>query len=242
MSVKYYLKSIYLWLCYHIFHNHKSKVIFYHDIHDETVYTDMGTHITIFKEHINTILNQGFEIVPKITKKYRQISICLDDGFRGVWDNRDFFNDNNIKPTIFIAVDLIGKDGYLNIEEIKELYRLGFNFQGHSWTHTNLTKYSQEELYKELFLSKQAIETLTNNVISEICFPQGFYSDLVVEEARKAGYTKLYTSDPKPFCHRVEEDLIPRYLVQDASARLLKYIIMGGMDSLYSYYNNYHKK
>ena len=72
-------------------------------------------------------------------------------------------------------------------QEIKELYRLGFNFQGHSWTHTNLTKYSQEELYKELFLSKQAIETLTNNVISEICFPQGFYSDLVVEEARKAG-------------------------------------------------------
>lgn len=59
-----------------------SRVLFYHDVSGDTIYTDMTTDINIFKSHINTIICNGFDIVPTITNPENQVQICFDDGFR----------------------------------------------------------------------------------------------------------------------------------------------------------------
>ena len=65
----------------------KSKVIFYHDIHDGTQYTAMSTPIELFIRHIQIIRENGYEIVSEITEDYGQIEICFDDGFLGIYKN-----------------------------------------------------------------------------------------------------------------------------------------------------------
>ena len=55
----------------------------------------MGTPLYVFEQHIETIKQLGFEIVQQITDDKKQIMLCFDDGFHGIWDNKEFVIDNN---------------------------------------------------------------------------------------------------------------------------------------------------
>lgn len=242
MSIKRSIKEVVISCISLLKQDRSSKIIFYHDIHSSTQYTDMGTHISVFKQHIKAIQDLSFTIVPRIVENENQVMICFDDGFRGIWDNRDYFIENHISPTVFIAVDLIGKDGYLSLEEIKLLAKEGFIFQAHGWKHSNLTAFDDNDLKRELCDAKIRLEKMTGLIIDEICFPQGYYSDKVVKLSEKWGYKVMYTSDPKPYSKRIKNNLLPRYLVQYASPSQLKAILRGGMDFLYFHYCGLHKR
>lgn len=219
----------------------RSRVIFYHDVTAETEYTYMATPLKRFIKHINTIKKLGFSIVPEITQPYNQIQICFDDGFKGIWDCKKYFIDNGLRPTVFIADSLIGKDEYLTIEQIKSLYGEGFLFEGHTRSHTNLTNFTEPDLESELTESLCNLRKLTGIHIQDLCFPQGFYSDNVVKVARECGYRKLYISDPAPYSS-LGNEIIPRYLLQDATNSVVRATLKGGQDFLYNHYVRYHKK
>lgn len=213
----------------------KSKILYYHDVYDNVMYTDMGTTLELFKQHIDVIKGMGFELVPEIDNNRKQIKICFDDGFKGIWDCREFFIANKIKPTVFIAVELIGKDGYLSIEEIKELQKNGFKFQCHSWSHNNLTTFSESELDRELVDSKLHIENIIGASVDEICFPMGYFNDLVYNKCIEAGYKKLYSSLSGPYDKNFKPNMLCRYLVQHSSANEARQIINGGDDIFYKW-------
>lgn len=242
MNIRNIIRAIILYTYSLINSNRRSKVIYYHDVYNNNKYTDTGTPFELFKQHIEVIKNNKFDLVSQINSKKNQIMICFDDGFRGIWDCRDFFIENGIKPTIFVAVELIGTEGYLTVEEIKELKQHGFMFESHTWSHTNLTKLTGDELKREIKYSKDKLEELLCCDINDICFPQGFYSNYIVELSQKAGYRYLYVSDPAPYYNGVNNGIIHRYLVQDCKPSILKAIIFGGMDIMYAHYRNYHFK
>ena len=111
-----------------LYNNKNSKIIYYHDFYDGTCYTDMGTPLSLFKQQLKIAKQCGYKIVDTITQPKCELTIMLDDGFRGIWDCREFFYEQAIHPTIFIAKSLVGKDGYLNEDEIKELSSHGWIF------------------------------------------------------------------------------------------------------------------
>lgn len=192
----------------------------------------MGTNLDLFIEHIKVIKEEGFEIVPRITKEENQVAIMFDDGFRGVWDNRQFFFDNNIYPTIFLAVDLIGREGFLNQEEILTLQKHGFIFQCHSWNHCDLTELTREELKKELFESKQFLSDFLGREVNEICLPIGYFSDVLLEELRKYDYREVYSSSWGSYKDLVHGYMRPRNLCQFASPFEVKLMLHGSHDIL----------
>lgn len=220
----------------------QSKVLFYHDVHSEVLHTDMSTDWSLFLCHIDMIKKLGYKIVTHITKPMNQVMLCFDDGFRGIWDNRLFFFENSIYPTVFIAVDLIGKPGYLSLEEIRDLQTKGFIFQSHGWSHNNMTKLSTEDLRRELKDAKDKLEEITGAEMSAICFPQGYYSDKVLNMSHDAGYNKMYISEPSPYFAYGVDGVIPRYLVQDVSPIVLRGILNGGMDLWQPHYHKLHKQ
>lgn len=228
-----------------LFHkNHKaSKVIFYHDVTGvRGSFTSMATVMSLFKQHIEIIRQEGFAIVPEITKSEGQIQICFDDGFRGIWEQRDYFIKHNIFPTIFFAIDLIGKQGYLIEEEILHLQDAGFRFESHAYSHTDLSTFDEKDLRFELFESKSALEKLLSKPVKEICFPIGYFSDQVCELAREAGYEKLYSSIPGDYYAKNKEGVIYRYLTQFSTKKEFRQIINGGMSFLKSHYYKRHKR
>ena len=185
------LKKNLLFLGSLLLHSKDSKIIFYHDVFDQKQNTDMGTPLELFKQHLTTVEKSGFEIVSKISQTQKQIQITFDDGFRGLWECRKFFYQQNWKPTVFIAVDLIGQDGYLSRNEILELQEQGFIFQSHGWKHQVLTDFHGQDLIHEIADSKQYLSKLLNKDVDELCFPVGFFSEEILKCCSEAGYRKL---------------------------------------------------
>ena len=87
------------WLCRDV----SPKVVFFHDVGRD--YTPMGTPRDSFWA-LMSCLRRGDRV-------------CFDDGFRGVWDERERLR--GIAPTVFVAIGLVGRPGYLSWEEIRTL-------------------------------------------------------------------------------------------------------------------------
>lgn len=237
-----------MWLSSIICFNHKSKILYYHDICGEKSYKSldsdvlMGTPLDVFKEHLKVIQSEGFKVVSHISKSEGEVAILLDDGFRGIWDNRSFFYSQPWKPTVFLAHDLIGKEGFLTIPKILELQNHGFNFECHSWSHTDLTQYSEEEWIKELKESKNWLSKKLNREITEICLPLGYFSDNLVEKINEFGYKEIYSSVPGNYSDLLNNRLRRRNCCQFANPAEVKLILRGGNELIAKRYFRMHYK
>ena len=238
--MKELLRTLILFFGRILYGNSHSKVIYYHDVHEneQDKYTDMSTPLSLIEKHISIIHKKKYCIVKCFDKPDKQIQIAFDDGFKGIYDNKDFFINKQIQPTIFVATSLIGKPNYLDLNEILELQELGFNFQCHSKSHCDLSKFNEFELVDEIIKSKKDLESLLNKEIDSICFPQGYYSDLVLRVCEDAGYKWFYSSIPG--CFNKKNKFVYRNFCQFASPLQFKLIINGGMLILKKHYKSLH--
>lgn len=54
------IKRALLWFSSLLHHNKKSKILYYHDVYSDQKYTDMGTSLDRFAQHIKVIRDAGF--------------------------------------------------------------------------------------------------------------------------------------------------------------------------------------
>ncbi|MEM5563994.1 polysaccharide deacetylase family protein [Psychroserpens sp. AS72] len=217
--------------------NKQSKIVFYHDVHSpKKRYTDMSTSMDVFKQHIQILKAEGYSPVAKIENKTKEIQINFDDGFKGIYDNKDYFIEHNLRPTIFLAISLIGQEGYMSTSEILELQDLGFIFESHAYAHENLTSFNDEDLNYELIASKTYLEDFLKKEVNEICFPIGYFSDRVLQFCDNAGYKILYSSIPGNYYNKRNDGLVYRNLVQFSSPSEFKAIINGAMSPFFGWY------
>ena len=238
--MKEFVRTILFILGRLFFSNKRSKVLYYHDVAlSGAGYTSMSTDFEVFTKQMTFLLQYG-EIVPIIINPAGQFMIAFDDGFKGVYDNKDFFFNKSIFPTIFVAKNLIGKDGYMDETQIKELSDMGFRIQSHTVSHVDLTGLKKDALCKELVESRNYLSDLLKKNIDELCCPIGYYNKQVIEEAKKAGYKKIYLSYPSPY--EINDVVTGRYFCQSLSLFQFKLMLRGGMDILRYIYKRKHYK
>lgn len=249
MSIKPKIKEAILWVGAMRHRNRGSKVLYYHDVYQTVNYKaldadiHMGTPLELFKKHIDIIKTEGYEIVPHITKPEGQIAIMFDDGFRGIWECRDYFYKNGICPTIFLPVEFIGRTdlGMLTLQEIKELQQHGFIFQSHTWTHRPLTSVPEDELLHELVDSKTQLTELLGVDVTALCMPLGFFTKEILGKITESGYKEIYSCIPGNYFDKYQ-NLIPRNICQYASPNDVKLILRGGNEILRKRYATMHNK
>lgn len=233
--MKRWFKTLILWLNALLKRDASPKGIFYHDVSQK--YTPMGTVLNVFWAHM-TLLRPGD-------------LVCFDDGFRGLWDERDTFKARKIYPKVFLAVNLVGQPNYLTWAEILTLQNdYGFDFQCHTWSHQTLTGPYNDEVAvpiegrtdawfeRELIESKRELEIRLDKSISELCFPVGYFSNKTVERCKQAGYQRVWASYPG---NLFDDYVQPRCLCQDLSAFEVKCVLNGGMNPLADRYLKMHK-
>ncbi|BDY13536.1 polysaccharide deacetylase family protein [Hydrogenimonas cancrithermarum] len=231
--VKNAVKTVLLHTGALLYGNQDSKVIYYHDIHDNTAYTSMSTPIKLFLKHLETIQNMNYTVVQEITNRKNEIEITFDDGFRGLYENFLLLIDRKIHVKLFLVTDFIDKKNYLTKGEIEEMLGSGYlSIGSHSVSHQNLDLHDRKRLIYELEASKKKLEDLFDRQISSLCFPRGRFSDLVIEESEKTGYSKLYSCLPGSYFSPYRKNLIPRSLAQHALPSDFSAILNGG-DQIY---------
>ena len=217
----------------------RSKVIFYHDIHSDKKYTEMSTPIEVFKNHIQIILENGYEIVAEITKPISQIETCFDDAFLGLFENIEMIKKLRIPIQLFVISSYLSKKNHINKEQLIELnYNSLFTISSHTRSHKILTDISDDEIIVELKDSKSELEEILGCEVSAICFPEGKFSHRVVQIANSLGYKKQYSSLPGFYYNEVFPSVKRRSLVQFANKTEFESILKGG-DHLLSFWYKY---
>ena len=177
----------------------------------------MGTDFSLMRRHFEIVSQQGYVFVPTVYQTRHQVMVCFDDGWLGIYDHKEELIKKHILPTVFIAVDLIGKEGYLSIDHIKELESLGFRFMAHTWSHQDLTTFDDHGLKQELRDSKEWLEKQFEHPFDSIRFPMGRFSKEVIDKCFEYGFKQLYSSLPGGYYDMQGDGLICRNCAQNMS-------------------------
>ena len=153
---------------------------------DEMKYPSTNIEMKIFKQQINMIqsLNYGFynpgefEKNFNTPKKEKKILITIDDGFTSFYENAwPFLKKQKIPFILFISTEAIGKNGYMNWNQIKEVEKEIFAYIGnHSHSHDYLVNFKYEDFILDINKANKNFEdNLGYNPIF-FSYPFGEYS------------------------------------------------------------------
>tara|TARA_Y100000590_G_scaffold315884_1_gene357242 strand:- start:24 stop:1088 length:1065 start_codon:yes stop_codon:yes gene_type:complete len=153
------------------FANEKGIVsIMYHRF-NESKYPSTNIQMNVFREHINNIKSSGYKFLnPNLLTKIffeekleKKFLLTIDDGYDSFYEYAwPYLKDNKIPFLIFISTEAVGKTGYMNWEQIKEIEKYNFvSIGNHSHSHDYLVNFSFDEFKQDI---KKSIEIFKTNL------------------------------------------------------------------------------
>lgn len=95
------------------------------------------------------------------------VSFTFDDGYISTYTEAfPILSKYCFVGTAFVITSKVGEPGYMNSEQLKELYSSGWEIGSHGVNHFNLTQLTDKEALLELQKSKQFLERLGFSVYS----------------------------------------------------------------------------
>lgn len=162
----------------------------------------------LFEEHLQALKEAHYETyfvkdVPRILDgsiKYSTQSAILsfDDGYE------DFYTDvfpllkkYNMRATLYIITNYIGKKGFLNESQIRELIEsdlveIGSHTQDHVYLKVSPKDYADEQIRE----SKKMLEDTFNIKVKTFAYPYGAFNEYALGAVEKAGYTAAVSVIP----------------------------------------------
>ena len=113
--------------------------IMYHRF-NETKYPSTNIEMTVFKKQIEIIKNSSYSFLNPnefenkflIPKKNKEILITIDDAFQSFYTEAwPYLKKNKIPFILFVSTEPVGKRGYMNWDEIREIESESFAMIGH---------------------------------------------------------------------------------------------------------------
>lgn len=126
-----------------------------------------------------------------------QIAVTFDDGAYSDFSIAvPILRKYRIPATFFITVNYIGKQGYVEWDDLRQMSDMGMSIQSHSLNHVFLSDLDEKNLYAELSESKRLLEKNIGKPVHYISLPGGFCSKRVLDAAKHCGYKAVCTSVP----------------------------------------------
>ena len=136
--------------------------IMYHRF-NENKYPSTNIRMDVFKKHMEIIKRKKYNFLDpndfdknfskvKTTKK---VLITIDDGFKSFYEHAwPYLKENKIPFILFISTEAVGKNGYMNWGQIKEIESESFAFIGnHSHSHEYLLDISYNKFQNDILKS-----------------------------------------------------------------------------------------
>ena len=127
---------------------------------DEKKYPSTNIQMNIFKKQLEIIINNNLKFInpnefadnfdnPKSEKK---VLLTIDDAFLSFYEVAwPYLKKNKIPFILFVSTKPVGKFGYMNWSQIKEIEKEDFVLIGnHSHSHDYLTDYKFEDFKKDV--------------------------------------------------------------------------------------------
>lgn len=172
----------------------------YHRFHRRKKYNKdkYSVDLRSFEKTIKYFKRKGFEFVRlKDLWKSKNNAVCLtfDDSHFSQYEAFKIMKKDGVKGTFFVITSVLNSKDSLSIAQIKEMLSSGMEIGSHTTSHKDLTDMNENELAKELYLSKKRLESMLNIKIESISIPGGEYNQNVIKSCLKFGYKFIRTSD-----------------------------------------------
>lgn len=118
--------------------------------------------------------------------KDKVLTFSYDDG--QIFDRRlvSIFNQYNMKATFHLNSGTLDRDGFIHKDEVKELYA-NHEVACHAVTHPYFNQLSADQIMRELYEDRLALEKCISGTVRGLSYPFGEYNDVVLQTAKAAG-------------------------------------------------------
>jgi peptidoglycan/xylan/chitin deacetylase (PgdA/CDA1 family) len=146
----------------------------------------------LFAKDLPDILAQKNSVPP------RPVVLTFDDGYEDFYFNvLPILQKYQVKATVFVIPNFIGKEGYLNLEELQKLRGSGLvEIASHTLNHAYLKNLKIDLAKKEIQESKTKLESLLGIGVYSFAYPWGAFSKETLQMVRAAGYTTAVSVIP----------------------------------------------
>ncbi|MEK9155948.1 MAG: polysaccharide deacetylase family protein [Patescibacteria group bacterium] len=180
-------------------------ILMYHHIRNYNNPSDQAGQILSvspqrFSEQLDLLIKMGYTTVTFADIKENRlpakpIILTFDDGYANFYKHAyPELQKRQMKAVVYVIINFVGKDGYLNWNEIAEIARNQIEVGSHTLTHLNLAAASRNRTVQELTESKKIIENKTGREVLSLCYPSGKYSDEVISVAAESEYAYAVTT------------------------------------------------
>lgn len=98
----------------------------------------------------------------------------------------------------FMTTDWIGRKGFLDAAQLRELHARGHMIGSHSVSHPpRFASLAPVEMLREWSDSRKVLQDILGADVDCASVPGGYFSRRVAVAARAAGFTRLFTSEPE---------------------------------------------
>jgi peptidoglycan/xylan/chitin deacetylase (PgdA/CDA1 family) len=207
----------------------KAMSLGYHDVTDGTNGTLQGYRALYkldredFRKHMRCIRDRGQEVTVRSIDQFREWKgevpafLTFDDGELGSYTCvAPELELHGWRGHFFITTDWIGRQGFMDRRQIRELRECGHVIGSHSCTHpSRMSKLGRDELMKEWSESCTILSEILGEKVRVASVPDGYYSRQVGEAAAAAGIEVLFTSEATATTSVLDGCLIlGRYFIQ----------------------------
>ena len=118
--------------------------------------------------------------------KAKAVTLSYDDG--QIYDKRlvEIFNRYGIKGTFHLNSANLGKKGYVNQNDVREIYA-GHEVALHTHTHPFISHVPRERMIQEVLENRKELEQLTGYVINGMSYPMNSFDENVISKFRECG-------------------------------------------------------
>jgi len=162
---------------------------------NESKYPSTNIQIDIFKKHLQIIKESKFNFYnPKdlenkfdIPNKNKKILITIDDGFISFYKEAwPILKKEKIPFILFVSTEAVGKYGYMNWDQIKEINKYDYVLIGHhSHSHDYLIDKTNEEFISDIEKANKIFLKNLGYIPVLFSYPFGEYSKFMKDYISK---------------------------------------------------------
>jgi peptidoglycan/xylan/chitin deacetylase (PgdA/CDA1 family) len=168
---------------------------------DDRSYTAYVIDADVFRAQLDLLRAGGFrglsvgEALAGANASGPAVVLTFDDGCEtDLLTAAPLLQEAGFRATFYVVAGFVGWPGYLNVAQLRELGRRGFEVGCHSQSHPFLTDLDEARLRVEVVEAKERLEQLAGRRVDHFSCPGGRWNGRVAEVARQAGYVSVATS------------------------------------------------
>ena len=184
----------------------KLPILMYHSVHNmaesEAANANLIVDPETFESQLKALNNAGYyTLTPEeayrilvkneVPKGKKFVWLTFDDGVEDFYTIvYPLLKKYKMTATNNIITDFTQKEkeNVLTFDQIKEMKKAGLTFESHTVNHPDLANSSLETQKNELVASKRLLDKVLDQNTSVIVYPSGRYSQVTIDQAKKADY------------------------------------------------------